>query len=429
MNLKNIEKKENHLASLTVEVDAAEFEAAVNKAYQAGKKDIYIPGFRKGKAPRAVVEGMYGSEVFYQDAIDDLAQPAFDFAVKEGNVNFVSQPSISNVDISADKILTLTFDVTLFPEAELGQYKGLEAVKESAEVTDEEIDAQVESVRKRNARMISVEREARLGDTANINYLGTLEGVPFDGGTAEGYDLELGSGTFVPGFEDQVVGMNIGEEKDINITFPENYHEGLAGKDVVFSVKLNSLTEAELPEIDDEFAKDVSEFETFEEYRNSLKEDMAKKKVDYVENNFKAALLNKAIENMTVTVPEVMVKTKIGEMLRNYAANFGMDPSRYSTEELMGMMGLDEESLNVSVKPAAEFEVNKLVLLEAVAKAENIEVSAEDIDAYIAKFMDKNESLTPEIIKAYIGEENIESDIRCDKAADIIFNSAVAAAE
>ena len=241
MIVKNVEKKENNTAVFQVESDAAEFEAAVNGAYLKNKASIYIPGFRKGKAPRAVVEGMYGKDVFYQDAMDELAPQAFEQGVKEAELRFVGAPSITDVNVTDERTAAYTFTVTLYPEVTLGQYKGIEATREPVSVSDEDVNAEVESARKRNARKVSVEREAQMGDTADIDFEGTLDGVPFDGGKAEGYELELGSNTFVPGFEEQIVGMNIGDEKDINITFPEDYAAELAGKDVVFKVKLNGL--------------------------------------------------------------------------------------------------------------------------------------------------------------------------------------------
>ena len=266
MILKNVEKKENNTAAFVVESDAAEFEKAVNDAYRKNRSSISISGFRKGKAPRAVIEGMYGPEVFYQDAMDELAPAAYEFGLKESGLKTVGAPSISDVNITDDRAVSYTFSVSVYPEVTLGQYKGIEALKPSAEVADTDVEAELNATRKRNARMIDIDdRPAQMGDTADIDFDGYLNGERFDGGKAEGHKLELGSNSFVPGFEDQIVGMKVGEEKDINITFPEDYVPELAGKDVVFKVKLNSLTMPELPELDDEFAKDVSEFDTLDE--------------------------------------------------------------------------------------------------------------------------------------------------------------------
>ena len=256
MIVKNVEKKENNTALFTVQADAAEFEKAVNGAYLKNKSSIYIPGFRKGKAPRAVVEGMYGSEVFYQDALDELAPAAFEKGLEESGLRMVGSPSISDVKVNDDKSADFSFEITLYPEVTLGEYKGLSAEKPILEVDESEVEREIDKQRKQNARQISVDdRAAHMGDVVNIDFDGFLDGERFDGGKAEGYSLELGSNSFVPGFEDQVAGMQIGEEKDLNITFPVDYAENLAGKDVVFKVKLNSISVPELPELDDEFAQ------------------------------------------------------------------------------------------------------------------------------------------------------------------------------
>ena len=304
MILKNVEKKEKNTAAFVVESDAAEFAKAVNDAYLKNRSSISIPGFRKGKAPRAVIEGMYGPEVFYQDAMDELAPEAYSFGVKEADLKIVGAPSISDVNITDDKNVVYTFAVTLYPEVTLGQYKGLEAKKPAAEVSDADVEAELNSVRKRNARMLDIDgRPAQMGDTANIDFDGYLNGERFEGGKAEGYALELGSNSFVPGFEEQVVGMKVGEEKDIDITFPEDYTPELAGKAVVFKVKLNGLTTPELPELDDEFAKDVSEFDTLEEYKNSIRENLTKVRAERAEADFRNEIMREAVENITADIP------------------------------------------------------------------------------------------------------------------------------
>lgn len=425
MIVKNVEKKENNTAVFQVESDAAEFEAAVNGAYLKSKKDIYIPGFRKGKAPRAVVEGMYGAEVFYQDAMDELAPKAFEAGVKEAELRIVGTPSISDVNITEERTVAYTFSVSLYPEVTLGQYKGLEASKTVKQATDEEVDSELDGVRRRNARMLSVDdRAAQMGDTANINFDGYLNGEPFDGGKAEDYSLELGSNAFVPGFEEQVAGMQIGEEKDINITFPENYVEDLAGKDVVFKVKLNSLTMPELPELDDEFAKDVSEFDTLDEYKASLRESIQKRYDEQADAEFRSEIMKKACDNMSVEIPEEMVSDKVEEIVRNYAANFGMTDRSMSLEQLMEMMGLDQETLNSSIRPGAEFQVKTDLLLEAVVKAEDIQVSEEEAAEYLAKVAE-GINAKPEDVKQYFGDEFIASERKREKATSLIIDSAV----
>lgn len=425
MILKNVEKKENNTALFQVESDAAEFEAAVNAAYLKNKGSIYIPGFRKGKAPRAIVEGMYGHEVFYQDAMDELAPKAFDLGLKESELQIVGAPSISDVNVTDEKTVVYTFAVTLYPEVTLGQYKGLSAPKESDTVTDEEVDEEIENVRKRNARKVSVEdREAKMGDTVSIDFDGFLEGERFDGGKAEDYSLELGSHSFVPGFEEQVVGMKIGEEKDLDITFPEDYVENLAGKAVVFKVKLKGITENELPELDDEFAKDVSEFDTLEEYKADLRQNLQKSKDEQAENAFRSLIMKQAADNMTVEIPQVMLAEKAEEIVRNYAANFGMTDRSVPMDKLLQMMGLDRESMNMTIMPAAEFQVKNDLLLSAVAKAENLSVSDEEAEEYVKKVAESVNASVEEI-KQYFGAEYIAQEKKREKATNIILDSAV----
>ena len=424
MIVKNVEKQENNTALFQVESDAAEFEAAVNGVYLKNKASIYIPGFRKGKAPRAVVEGMYGKDVFYQDALDELAPQAFEQGVKEAELRFVGAPSITDVKVSDERTAVFTFTVTLYPEVTLGQYKGIEATREPVSVSDEDVNAEVESARKRNARKVSVEREAQLGDNANIDFDGYLNGERFDGGKAEGYDLELGSNSFVPGFEEQIVGMQIGEEKDLDITFPEEYVEELAGKAVVFKVKLNSLTVSELPELDDEFAKDVSEFDTLDEYKADIRANLEKRRQDEAEEKVRSEIMHKAAENMTVEIPEVMVQEKVEEILRNYAANFGLNSRDMEYAQLLQMMGLDENTVNVRIRPRAQAQVKNDLHIEAVIKAENIEATDEEVEEYLNKVAESIQA-QPEEVKNYFGLEFLAGERKKEKATNLIIDSAV----
>ena len=425
MILKNVEKKENNTALFQVETDAAEFEAAVNAAYLKNKGSIYIPGFRKGKAPRTIVEGMYGHEVFYQDAMDDLAPKAFEFGLEESKLQTVGAPSISDVNVTDEKTVVYTFAVSLYPEVTLGQYKGLSAPKESEPVTDEDVDGEIENVRKRNARKVSVEdREAKMGDTVTIDFDGFLEGERFDGGKAEDYSLELGSHSFVPGFEEQVVGMKIGEEKDLDITFPEEYVENLAGKAVVFKVTLKGITENELPELDDEFAKDVSEFDTLEEYKADVRQNLQKSRDEQAENAFRSLIMKQAADNMSVDVPDAMIQEKAEEIVRNYAANFGMTDRSVPMDKLLHMMGLDRESMNTTIMPAAEFQVKQDLLIDAVVKAENLSVSDEEAEEYVKKVAESVNASVEEI-KQYFGAEYIAREKKREKATEIILSSAV----
>ena len=420
MTVKNVEKKENNTAAFQVETDAAEFEGAVNGAYLKNKSSIYIPGFRKGKAPRAVVEGMYGHEVFYQDAMDELAPKAFDQGLKESGLRIVGAPAISDVKVTDERTVEYTFEVTLYPEVTLGQYKGLSAQKDAVNVTDEDVDKELEAARKRSARILTVDdREARMGDTANIDFDGYLNGERFDGGKAEGHDLELGSGSFVPGFEEQVVGMKIGEEKDVNITFPQDYVADLAGKDVVFKVKLNSLSTRELPELDDEFAKDVSEFDTLDEYKADIRAKQEKQQQELADNKFRSDIIRKACENMTVDIPAVMIDDKLEEMVRNYAANFGFTDRNTSLEDLLKMMGVDA----AAIRPSAEMQVKTELLLEAVVKAENMEVTQEDTEEYMKKVAE-GIGAKVEDMKSYFSKDFIEDELKKERATNIIIDSA-----
>ena len=423
MIVKNVEKKEDNTLTFQVESDAAEFEAAVNGAYLKNKHSINIPGFRKGKAPRAVVEGMYGAEVFYQDAMDDLAPKAFEQGVTENDVKFVGAPSIVDVNVTDDKTVAYTFSVTLYPEVTLGQYKGLSAERYPAEVDEDEIGYELEAARKRNSRKVDVEREAQMGDVANIDFDGYLNGERFDGGKAEAYDLELGSGSFVPGFEEQIVGMNIGDEKDIDITFPENYAPELAGKAVVFKIKLNNLSVNELPELDDEFAKDNG-FDTLDEYKADVKADLEKRKTEQREGEVRADLMHKAVENMTVEVPEVMVKEKAEEIIRNYARNFGVTDSSIPMDKLCEMLGLNEEAMKTSIMPAAEAQVKNDLLLEAIVAAEGFAPTAEETEEYIAKTAEKLGAKAEEL-KQYFGVDFIAEEQKKEMASNIIFDTAI----
>ena len=427
MIVKNIEKKEDNTVSFQVSCDAAEFEKALNTAYLKAKKNIYIPGFRKGKAPRAIIEGMYGAEVFYQDAMDELAPAAFDMGVKEGELNIVGAPAITDVKVNDDKSVDYSFSAEIYPAVTLGQYKGLEAERPVREITDDDVSAELESARKRNARKVSADdREARMGDIANIDFDGFLNGERFDGGKAEGYELELGSNSFVPGFEEQIVGMKVGDEKDLDITFPQEYTPELAGKAVVFKVKLNGLSYNELPALDDEFAGDNG-FDTLDEYKADIRANIEKRFNEQADSAFRSEIVKKAIDNMTVKVPNSMIAEKAEEILRNYAANFGMTDRSMPLEKLMEMMGVDENTMKTSIRPAAEYQVKNDLLLDAVAEEEKLEATAEEIDEYVQK-MAEGFGATAEQLKTYFGEAMLAAEVKKDKAGRLIVDSAVAAA-
>jgi len=425
MIFKNVEKNENNTATFVVESDAAEFEKAVNGAYLKNKASINIPGFRKGKAPRAVVEGMYGPEVFYQDALDELAPQAFELGLNESGLKMVGAPAIKSVDVNDERCAVYTFEITLYPEVTLGQYKGLEAEKKTVEVTDEDVENELKNVAKRNARKVAVEdRAAEMGDTVNIDFDGYLDGERFDGGKAEGYELELGSNSFVPGFEEQVAGMNIGEEKDLDITFPENYTPELAGKAVVFKVKLNGITAAELPEMDDEFAKDVSEFDTIEEYKANLRENLLKNRTAAAENEFRTEIIKQAVNNVTADIPDVMVTEKMEETLRGYASQFGLNDPSIPVEQLINMFGLTEEALTNNIRPAAEFQVRTDLLLNALIETEELGDDDEAFEAYVQK-VSADVNATPEQLREYFGESYMRAEFKKELATNLIVDSAV----
>ena len=305
MIVKNVEKKENNTAMLQVEIDAESFDKAINGAYKKLKGRINVPGFRKGKAPRMVIEGMFGADVFYEDAMESLAPEAFEYAVGEEKLDTVGMPSIVDFNVDDAKVLTITFSTELYPEVTLGQYKGLEGVYAEAEVTDEEVGAALADARKRNARFVDVDRPVQQGDSIVLDFEGFVDGVAFEGGKADNYTLEIGSGAFIPGFEDQLVGLAAGQEGEVKVTFPEQYAENLAGKDAVFKVKVHTVREPELPELDDEFAKDVSEFDTLEEYKADLRKNLAESRKTEAERSFKSEIMNQALDNMTAEVPEL----------------------------------------------------------------------------------------------------------------------------
>ena len=422
MVVKNVEKKDNNTAIFQVEIDADAFEQAVNKAYKKLKNSIYVAGFRKGKAPRVVIEGMYGADIFHDEAVQDMAPEAFEYAVKEEDLNTVGTPSVADYNVDENKVCTITFTTDLYPVVTLGEYKGIEAPYAEPVVTDEEIDQQVEDTRKRNARYIDVERPVKEGDTIVFDFEGFVDGVPFEGGKAENYSLEIGSGMFIPGLEDQLVGMEAETDGEVNVTFPEQYDPKLAGKDATFKVKIHAVREPQLPELDDEFAKDVSEFDTLDEYKADLKAKTLERKTEGAEADFKNAVISKAIENMEVSIPESMIAEKIDEFLMNYADSMGA--RGMSRENLLKAMGLDDATFSAMMRPAAERQVQADLLLEAVAKAENIEATEEDKNEFYNKLAaDYGEEA--EKIKGMIDENLMVQDIVHRKAADVMYDSAV----
>ena len=423
MVVKNVEKKDNNTAIFQVEIDADAFEQAVNKAYRKLKNTIRVDGFRRGKAPRVVIEGMFGADVFYDEAVQEIAPEAFDFAVKEEALETVGTPAIADYDVDDSKVCTVTFTTDLYPTVTLGEYKGLEAPYAEPSVTDEEIDEQLEAVRKRNARYVDVDRAAQNGDTVLLDFEGFVDGVAFEGGKGENYTLELGSGTFIPGFEDQLVGMKADEDGEVNVTFPEQYAENLAGKAATFKVKLHAVREPQLPELDDEFAKDISEFDTLDEYKADLREKSLERKTQSAEADFRNAVLNKAIENMTVAVPESMISEKTDEFLSNYADSMGLG-RRVSRADLIKSLGLTEEAFVSMMRPTSEQQVKADLLLDAVAKAEGIEAGDEDKKEFYDR-IEADYGEQAEAVKKMIDETLMVKDIVRRKAAEFLYTSAV----
>ena len=424
MNVKNIERNGNQ-TTIVVEIDKELMESGVQKAYLKQRKNIMLPGFRKGKAPRKMIEAMYGAHVFYEDGLEEIFPQVYDFAVTGQNVKAVSRPSLTDMDISEDGIMTITLSLEVYPEVTLGQYKGLEVVRNEVTVTDEQVDAELNRMAQNVASTENVDRPAELGDTANIDFEGFLDGVPFDGGKGENFDLKLGSGQFVPGFEEQVVGMSVGEEKDINVTFPENYHEGLAGKAVVFHVKCNKLTVTVVPALDDEFAKDVSEFDTLEELKADIRAKALENATKQADSAFEQAALEMAAANTTVELPNGLIESELDSQMERFGYNLQM--SGYSMEQYAKMMGGDLNTMRQAFRPAAEKQAKINVTLTKIIEVEGLAATAEEIEAEYAELAAKNE-LDLEKIKSLVPENEIVESLEYRKAVKLIVDSAVAVA-
>ena len=424
MNVKSIERNGNE-ATIVVEIDKELMESGVNKAYMKARKSIHIPGFRPGKAPRKMIEAMYGAHVFYDDGLEEIFPEVYDFAVLKQDLKAIGRPSLTNVDINEENIVTLTLTTEVYPEVTLGQYKGLEVEKAAVEVTDAQVEAELNRMQQNVASTETVEKAAEMGDTANIDFEGFDAGVPFEGGKGENFDLKLGSGQFVPGFEEQVVGMTAGEEKDINVTFPEDYAAELAGKPVVFHVKLNKVTVTNVPALDDEFAKDVSEFETLEE----LKADIRAKALETAEKNavsaFENACVEKAAELTTVEMPAALIESELDNQMERFAYQLQM--SGYSMEQYAKMMGGDVNTMRNAFRPTAAKQAKINLTLEKIAEVEGIEVSEEDMTAEF-EALAKQYSLELDKVKELVPAEEIKASLKTRKATKVIVDSAVAVA-
>ena len=380
-----VENLEKNMAKLTIEGTAEDLEKALNAAYQRQKKNISIPGFRKGKVPRAMVEKMYGPAVFYEDAVNSLIPQEYAKAADESGLDIVSQPEIDVVQIEKGKPFIFTAEVAVKPEVTLGEYKGLEVPKADLEVTDEEIEAELKKEQEKNARTIHVEdRAAQEGDKVTIDFEGFVDGVAFEGGAGKDYPLTLGSKTFIPGFEEQLVGVALEQPVDVNVTFPEDYQaEELKGKEAVFKCVIHKIEAKELPELDDDFAKDVSEFDTLEEYKKEIKDNIEKRKADAAKTEKENAVVDKAIENAQMDIPEAMVKTQINQMIDDFARR--IQSQGLTMEQYMQFTGSTRETMQEQMRPQAMKRIQSRLVLEKVAEVENIQISDEKLDEELTK--------------------------------------------
>ena len=425
MSLK-VENLEHNMAKLTIEVSAEEFEQAMDSAYKKNKNKINVPGFRKGKAPRMMIEKMYGAGIFYEDAANEIIPKAYDKEVKESGLEIVSRPEIDVEQIEKGKPFIFTAEVALKPEVTLGEYKGMEVPKADLEVTEEEIQKAIDKERENNSRTIDVDdRPVQNGDMVKLDFDGSVDGVPFDGGKAENYDLTIGSGSFIPGFEDQLIGAEIGKEVDVKVTFPEDYQATeLAGKEAVFKCKVNAIKVKELPEADDDFAQDVSEFDTMAEYKEDVKKQLTEKKETEAKNAKEAAALDKAVENAQVDIPDAMVDNQV----RNMAEDFGrrLQAQGLSLEQYMQFTGMKAQEFLDQMRPEALKRIKNSLVLEAIAAKEKFEILEEHVDAELDKMADMYK-MEKDKVKELLGDtglKQIKNDLSIQKAVDLLRDTA-----
>ncbi len=426
--MNQVEQLGNSMVKVTLEISPEQFEQAMEIAYKKNKNQISIPGFRKGKAPRKMVEKMYGKEIFYEDAINAVLPELYDEAVKELNLEVMSRPDV-NVDVIEEgKPVVVTCEVAVKPEVTLGEYKGLEAEAEEVTVSEEDVDAEIKRIADRNARMVEVtDRAAQMDDILTIDFEGFMDGVAFEGGKGENHDLKLGSHSFIDTFEDQLVGKNIGDECEVNVTFPEEYHQkDLAGKPAMFKVAVKAIKFNEVPEINDEFVKEVSEFDTLDEYKADTKKNLEERKAKQVEESKKAKLLSKVVETSTMDMPEPMVMEQCDQMINNFAQTLryqGMDMQKY-----MEMTGSTIDTMRQSVRSEAERQLKESLVLEAIAKAENLEATDEDVEKEL-ETMASMYGMEVDKLKAAVTEaetESIKGELKTRKALEFIVANAKA---
>ena len=420
-----VEKLEKNTVKLTIEVPAEELEKALQEAYNRQKKNISMPGFRKGKVPRAMVEKMYGAGVFYEDAANALIPQAYADAAKECGEDIVSRPVVDITQIEKGKPFIFTAEVATKPEVTLGKYIGVTVTKVDGTVTDEDVTAAIDKEREKNARTINVEdRAIENGDTAVIDFEGFVDGVAFDGGKGENHSLEIGSGSFIPGFEDQLIGKNAGDDVDVNVTFPEEYHaEDLAGKEATFKVKIHEIKAKEIPELDDEFVQDVSEFDTVAEYKDSVKAKLEEQKQNEIKRAYQDEAIDKIVDKSTMELPDAMIDTQVESMIEEFAQRIAQQG--LSFEQYMQFSGMTMDKMKDQVRPEAVSRIESSLVLEQIAKDENIEVSDADVDAEIDK-MASMYGMEADKIKEYMGDaekESMKKDLAIQKAVDLIMDN------
>lgn len=422
-----MEKKEKNVVTLTIDVSPEAFAEALQRAFAKNKNRFSVPGFRKGKAPMQIVTKYYGEGVLYDDAIDFAATPAYTAAIKEHGIEPVSRPDMDIIEIGREVGLKFTVDVTVKPEVELGQYKGVEAVMPVVEITDEDVERDLKSVQERNSRQIKIEdRAVQEGDTANIDYEGFLDGIPFEGGKGADYDLKIGSNTFIPGFEEQLIGKNAGEEFDIDVTFPDDYgSEELKGKAVVFHIKLNEIKVRELPELDDEFAKDVSEFDTLDEYKASLREKLADNAQKRADGTFEDNVVQAVSANATVDIPDAMIDREVEQMIQEQSQQ--MRYQGIELEQYLGYIGQTMDAFREQLRDAASRRILMSLVIEAVAKAENIEASEEEVEAEIERLAGMYQMKAEDLKSRMLGDDDnfVKENVIRQKAVELLKAEAV----
>ena len=425
MNVKNVEKKENNTADLTVEITGAAFDGAINKVNSKVKHQSALPGFRKGKAPGKLVEPMYGEGVFYEDALEELYPSIMEEITKDESLEIVGYPKTNVTSMSADGV-ELVITVGLMPVAKLGQYKEIPAPKAEVSVADEEVETALKPYITRATTQVSVDRPVQSGDTAVIDFEGFVDGVAFECGKCENYDLKIGSGSFIPGFEDQLVGVSAGESKDVVVTFPEDYHaDNLAGKEAVFQCTVHEVKEEQIPELDDEFAKDVSEFETLDELKADLRAKALERKEKDTQAAFEQSVMAAVIDNAEMEIPETMVEYETDKMMENYEAR--LQGSGISFDQYLNMMGTNRAEFRVSTKAAALQQIQSELVLKAVVEAEGIEAAEDEIAAHVKELAEQY-GIEEDKVKEAISEDALARDVKLQKASKFLFDNAVATA-